>query len=273
MSTDDRDRDRIRPIDGRGDAVGGRSPRNGDDGSSALPRVTSLVALREPVGTADPETQRPAVELLDHGRGPAPDAAEQVGPGGPAPSRRARAARLLAGELLARLGDEEQRWHHTQAVAARAAQAAHLFRPEEADVLVAAAWLHDVGYAPRLDRHGFHPVDGAEHVRTRLGWPAVAGLIAQHSGARFVARVRGLGHLMRPFADSRFWSGPVADALTWADQTIAPDGRPVTVEERIEEMLRRHGPESPNARSNGERAPALIAAVRETERRLALPRG
>jgi hypothetical protein len=32
------------------------------------------------------------------------------------------------------------------------------------DVLVAAAWLHDVGYAPELAVTGFHPLDGAQHL-------------------------------------------------------------------------------------------------------------
>ena len=29
------------------------------------------------------------------------------------------------------------------------------------DDLVAAAWLHDIGYAPGLVQTGFHPLDGA----------------------------------------------------------------------------------------------------------------
>jgi hypothetical protein len=27
-------------------------------------------------------------------------------------------------------------------------------------VLIAAAWLHDIGYAPGLPETGFHPLDG-----------------------------------------------------------------------------------------------------------------
>ena len=58
---------------------------------------------------------------------------------------------------------------------------------EEAPVLVAAAWLHDIGYTDTLRVTGSHPVDGGLHLR-RAGWPPlVCGLVAHHLGARFVA--------------------------------------------------------------------------------------
>lgn len=187
---------------------------------------------------------------------------------GYAPGDLTEQARRISGRLLERL-DGGRRWRHTQAVAARAASAAALLPPAEADVLRAAAWLHDVGYAPGLHHLRFHPVDGGAFVRDRLGWPAVAGLVAHHSGSRFVAAARGMTHLMQPFSGREFWTGPLADALTWADQTTDPDGATVTVEERLDEMLARHGADSPNARAHERRAPVLIAAVRATEARLA----
>jgi hypothetical protein len=38
------------------------------------------------------------------------------------------------------------------------------------EVLVAAAWVHDIGYAPELLATGFHPLDGARYL-TGLGVP------------------------------------------------------------------------------------------------------
>ena len=35
----------------------------------------------------------------------------------------------------------------------------------DADLLEAAAWLHDIGYAPSLVATGFHPLDGARYLR------------------------------------------------------------------------------------------------------------
>lgn len=178
-------------------------------------------------------------------------------------------AREMAKQLLEGQDDHGRRWRHTTAVAARARQAAPVLTWAESQVLEAAAWLHDIGYAPTVARSGFHPIDGANYVQTHLGYTTVAGLIAHHSGARYVAAVRGMSDLMLPFGQPGFWTGRVADALTWADQTTGPDGDTVTVEQRLEETLARHGPHSPNARAQARRAPAVIAAVRATEARLA----
>ncbi|MGW0560049.1 HD domain-containing protein [Streptomyces sp. NPDC003016] len=70
----------------------------------------------------------------------------------------------LAESLLPPLGN---RWLHTQAVAARAVEASKALPESERDLLVAAAWLHDIGYAPGLRDTGFHPLDGARHLSAR----------------------------------------------------------------------------------------------------------
>ena len=90
-------------------------------------------------------------------------------------------------------------------------------------------------------------------------------MVAHHSGARFVAAYRGLG---RELAAFDFEENPLTDALTAADQTIGPNGRPMNVEDRMADMQARHGPESPNARADSERAPYLWAAVHRTLQRL-----
>lgn len=174
-------------------------------------------------------------------------------------------ARDLAEQLLAGTGD---RWQHTRAVARTAADAAGAVPEADRPALVAAAWLHDIGYASALHRSGFHPLDAAWYLQDR-GWPPlVVGLVAHHSGARFVAAVRDLAPLLEPFADRSSVEGPVTDALTYADQTTGPDGRAMDVEERMADMLRRHGPDSPNVRCHPERGPVLRAAVHATAERL-----
>jgi hypothetical protein len=171
----------------------------------------------------------------------------------------------LARELLAPLGS---RWRHTQGVAARAASAAASVEEQDRPLLVAAAYLHDIGYAEPLRESGFHPLDGALFLQ-RQGWPPlIAGLVAHHSGARFVAAVRGLSPQLLEFDDETFMSGPLADAIIYADQTTGPDGHPIDLEHRMADMLRRHGPDSPNARCHHVRAPVLRAAVKATEDRL-----
>ncbi|MFI9011394.1 HD domain-containing protein [Actinosynnema sp. NPDC053489] len=169
----------------------------------------------------------------------------------------------LAASLLGSTGD---RWRHTAAVAARAAELSTTVTTGDRDLLVAAAWLHDIGYAPPVVDTGFHPLDGARHL-DRLGWPRrIAALVAHHSGARFVATVLGLDV---PLAAYPRETGPVADALTHADQTVDSRGRRVSIRDRLADMLDRHGPDSPNAKAHHLREPHLLAVARRVEARAA----
>lgn len=179
-------------------------------------------------------------------------------------------ARFLSALLLSGTGD---RWQHTRAVARRAREAVPAVTAtggqHAGEVLVAAAWLHDIGYAAPLVDHGFHPVDGAQHLRA-TGWPEeVVALVAHHSGARFTAAERGLGHLLDDYDAELGHRTPVAQALVWADQTTGPAGELVGVEERAAEVLRRHGPDSAQARCAAERVPAILGDAAATEARLA----
>jgi putative nucleotidyltransferase with HDIG domain len=176
-------------------------------------------------------------------------------------STRADAARTLAEALL---GDMGNRWRHTAGVAEQAARVAdHLGL--DPDVLVAAAWLHDIGYAAPIAHTGFHPVDGAVHL-TVEGWPErIAGLVAHHSGARFVAEIKGFAERLAAFPEER---SLMADALTYADQTTGPAGDRVDPEARYAEMLLRHGPCSANALADPVRRPHLRAMTGRVEQLL-----
>src|SRR3954471_9367772 len=101
-----------------------------------------------------------------------------------------RHARDLAQTLLSGI---PERWAHTEGVGRRAEDVASVVDGyQEVDMLIAAAWLHDIGYAERLRDTAFHPLDGARYL-DRVGWPGrLAALVAHHSDARSVAEVRGL---------------------------------------------------------------------------------
>jgi putative nucleotidyltransferase with HDIG domain len=170
-------------------------------------------------------------------------------------------AQQTAARFVGPLGD---RWLHTVAVAKCAAELADVLSLE-ADVLVAAAWLHDIGYARVAVATGFHPLDGARYVVGQL-WPMrIAGLVAHHSGARFVATARGLGPALAAYPDE---GGLMSDALTYCDQTVGSTGLRVSVHQRRAEVLRRHGPDSWNAAVDHIRGPHLRAAVARIERSL-----
>ena len=181
--------------------------------------------------------------------------------GSPTATGRVLVARALAETLLAGCGD---RWPHSIGVAERAAEVAGTVDTEDREILVIAAWLHDIGYGPSVQRTGFHPLDGAEYLM-RQGWPErICGLVAHHSGARYLAEAHGLSTELAAFPDER---SAVTDALTYADQTTGPDGVPMSVEDRIALMLTRHGPASAHARVHPQRGPYLVEATRRVEAR------
>jgi putative nucleotidyltransferase with HDIG domain len=170
-------------------------------------------------------------------------------------------ATAQAERLIGALGD---RWTHVQAVADKARSLAAVLSVEDGDLLVAAALLHDVGYAPSLNRLGFHAVDGARFLRAS-GQERLARLVAHHSGARFEAQERGLVEQLAAFPVE---DGQVMDALTFADMTTGPAGQPMTLEERIEEVQRRYPPDDPVHRAIVRARPELQAAIDRTRERL-----
>lgn len=94
-------------------------------------------------------------------------------------------ARRTAEELLSPLG---RRWAHVAAVGAAAERIAPAFGPD-GETLIAAAFLHDIGYAPEIAATGFHRLDGARFVRAH-GEERIARIVAHHSGARLEAEPR-----------------------------------------------------------------------------------
>ena len=147
-----------------------------------------------------------------------------------------------AEELLAPLGD---RWAHVQGVVRQAQEVSAILPAEEREVLVAAAYLHDLGYAPALVETGFHALDGARHLRA-LGHERLAGLVAYHSGARCEAELRRLAVELAEFVDE---ASATSMALTYGDMTTGPAGEVITYEERLAGVERRYGVEHVVARS------------------------
>lgn len=67
-----------------------------------------------------------------------------------------------------------------------------------------------------------------------------------------------------------FEDSPVSDTLTYADQTVGPHGRTMTVPDRIAEAIAWHGPDSPNALARVDRVPYLLAVADRVEKLLAI---
>ena len=170
-------------------------------------------------------------------------------------------AALLSEELLSPLG---RRWRHVQGVARRAGELALLAPPELRPTIVAAAWLHDVGYAPELVVTGLHPLDGARHLRP-AEWPdLVVSLVAYHTGAQFEAEERGLASELAEFAPP---PDELLDLVTTADLTTTPDGEDVEPEDRLSEIFSRYAPGDPVHRAVSRSAHSLLAATERVNRR------
>jgi hypothetical protein len=150
-----------------------------------------------------------------------------------------RLVRWAASQAEIRLAPLGRRLIHVQRVGRRAAEIGPVVVGPDAAVLTAAAYLHDIGYAPKLAATGFHPLDGARFVRDQ-GFPELAILVAHHTGARNEAALRGVDGLLRefPYDDSL-----LLRALTYCDLTTGPEGSRTTVDDRVTEIQNRYGPD------------------------------
>ena len=128
-------------------------------------------------------------------------------------------------------------------------------------MLVAAAYLHDIGYAPEVAVTGFHPLDGARHLRA-LGYERLAGLVTHHTGARHEARLRGLHEELTEFGDE---TSLVSVALAYCDLTTGPDGERMTPGQRLLNVAARYGEDSPVTRGLRAGWSELIEAVGQIE--------
>ena len=160
-----------------------------------------------------------------------------------------------------------RRWAHVQGVAARARSLAPILGAD-ADLLEAAAWLHDVGYAPDLAVTGLHQLDGARYLRDpQRADTILCRLVAHHSYAIIEASERGLAEVL----GLEFEPAPqgLSDALTYCDMTTNPDGELVPVEQRLAEILDRYGPGHLVNRSIQRATPMILHAVEQVNYRAA----
>ncbi|MFG2962303.1 HD domain-containing protein [Streptomyces sp. NPDC048288] len=135
-----------------------------------------------------------------------------------------------------------RRWKHCLGVAERARTIA-LILGDDADLLEAAAVLHDIGYAPDLAKTGFHSLDGARYLRDVANADArITNLVAHHSCAWMEAEARGLREELE--AEFPRESAHLNDALCYCDMDTTPDGTPTNPIDRVNEITGRYGPDS-----------------------------
>jgi len=158
-----------------------------------------------------------------------------------------------------------RRWAHVQGVAAQARSLAPVLGAD-AGLLEAAAWLHDIGYAPGLAVTGLHALDGARYLRDAQHADAMlCRLVAHHSCAIIEAGERGLADVLslefEPVPDV------LSSVLTFCDMTTSPDGEPVPAGRRLAEIHDRYGPGHLVSRSIQRARPMILRAVEQVHDR------
>lgn len=139
-------------------------------------------------------------------------------------------ARALAIHVL---GDDPGLREHAARSAQHAARMARDIASSNQAEVTAAAWLHDIGYAPQLERTGFHPLDGALFL-IRHSWPdRVVRLVAHHSLAAIEAPFYGVSHHLSAIEQVQ---GIDADILVSADLLGGRGDRTPSVQERLAAM-------------------------------------
>ncbi|MCE7080702.1 HD domain-containing protein [Streptomyces sp. ST2-7A] len=160
-----------------------------------------------------------------------------------------------------------RRWAHSLGVAERARSLAPMLG-DDAELLEAAAVLHDIGYSPDLVATGFHPLDGARYLRSLPeADERVIRLVAHHSCAHMEADARGL----RTELETEFprEDALLNDALCYCDMCTTPDGTPTNPVDRINEIAGRYGDDSLIGRFIRRAEPEILKATARTMTRVA----
>lgn len=171
-------------------------------------------------------------------------------------------AEALAREILGPLGT---RFDHVRTAAGVATSLAVLFDPEEHSLLVVAAQLHDIGYSATLADSGFHPLDGAMHLRRLRCDERLVSLVAHHSAAELLVSDRDVAEALEGISKPR---ESMADALTYADMHSSPAGQMIPAVGRIADIERRHVHPGATQRTRALRASVarIDEALREARR-------
>lgn len=125
---------------------------------------------------------------------------------------------------------------HTEAVAKRMEELTENASSFVKSYCYSIGLLHDIGYGHV--KTGHHAIDGALYLQTTV-LSDLAPYVAWHSTSEHEAQARKLTiDFDKPL------NKHINDQLWYADFTTSPQGEPVTVNERLEEIRTRYSPDS-----------------------------
>ena len=158
-----------------------------------------------------------------------------------------------------------ERWDHSLGVLREAKRIAPILG-NDAELLAAAAVLHDVGYAPEAIDTGQHMIDGGRFLRRHGADDRLCVIVAHHASSAWEAQELGLEAALREFEVTNSW---LIDAIDYCDLSSSPTGFPVKPEQRLAEVLERYGEDHVVYRAVSAARPSLLSACRRIESELA----
>ena len=158
-----------------------------------------------------------------------------------------------------------KRWSHSLGVL-RVAQRIAPALGDDAELLAAAAILHDVGYADvAIDTHQ-HMIDGGRFLRSQGVDDRICVIVAHHTSSLWEAHELGLDAALAEFEVD---DPALVDAITYCDLSAGPTGADVRPADRLAEVLARYGEGHVVYRAVSAARPQLLDACTRVDARLA----
>lgn len=153
-------------------------------------------------------------------------------------------------KLAEYLSPEENRYHHILGVVRNMKETLPKLdlNEEVKKELIQAAFLHDIGYSPKLNKNNFHPFDGA-HFAQQAGFPkpVIAAILFHSEAYETVKETRSdlfptysLNHDLLDEQDRLF-----IDLVTYCDVQTSPQGEKISLDERVQDVVNRYGKTHP----------------------------
>ena len=158
-----------------------------------------------------------------------------------------------------------KRWSHSLGVL-RVAQRIAPALGNDAELLAAAAILHDVGYAAAaIDTHQ-HMIDGGRFLRSQGVDDRICVIVAHHTSSPWEAHELGLDAALSDFVVD---DPALIDSITYCDLSAGPTGDDVRPADRLAEVLERYGQGHVVHRAVSAARPHLLDVCARVESRFA----
>ena len=153
----------------------------------------------------------------------------------------------LSEESIVRVLNDQRRSAHILGVVSEAEKLAPYFT-EVGEELIQTALLHDIGYADKARKTGFHPLDSGIFAANHSYGEQVLKGVLFHTGAKGEAELvdKEIGKFYEELSKELDQKDHLLiDLITYCDTQTSPYGIPTSIEGRVWEILKRYGRDHP----------------------------